>query len=139
VADVRLRINFHDELEALGAETLTREAREQLSSLAASVDESLRDLISADWPDPEGSAALDEQRIGFGHTIDELREILATALEELELRVDASDVLPALSEPRGNGVAYEKFLAIYREMISAVESESESESADGDARFETIA
>jgi hypothetical protein len=181
VADVRLRINFHDELRAIEVETLTRETREQLSSLAASVDERLGDWVSADWPDPEGAAALDEQRIRFGDAIAELlerlsspdgmereelvsglqtaideltaalpdtdsisdappllaelREILGTAVGEIGGHLDAADVLPTLSEPRGNGVAYEKFLAVYQELISPTEPEP----SDEDAGFEVIA
>jgi hypothetical protein len=38
------------------------------------------------------------------------------ALAELELSLQAATVLPELSEPRGNGVAYEKFLTVYQAM-----------------------
>jgi hypothetical protein len=181
VADVRLRINFHDELGAVEAETLKRETSEQVTSLVNSVNERISDLSSADWLDEESSAALDEQRVAFGHAIEELlesfsdsnaigqgelifglqaafdelvaglpdadsisdgasfvgelREVLGEALAGIERRLDATDVLPTLSEARGNGGAYEKFLAIYRELISA----SEPAPSDGDARFEVIA
>ena len=46
--------------------------------------------------------------------------------------LNSVSVLPPLSEPNGNGVAYEKFLAIYNDMIDApvVETESDGEIID---------
>jgi hypothetical protein len=40
-------------------------------------------------------------------------------MEALNSTVNAAAALPPLSEPNGNGVAYEKFLAIYNELWGA--------------------
>lgn len=42
------------------------------------------------------------------------------AMDDLTTAVSAVSVLPPLSEPNGNGVAYDKFLAIYNEMRGIV-------------------
>jgi len=41
-------------------------------------------------------------------------------MDDLTTAVSAVSVLPPLSEPNGNGVAYNKFLAIYNEMRGIV-------------------
>jgi len=52
-----------------------------------------------------------------------LESSFAAAMEELVNSLNGVQVLPELSEPNGNGVAYEKFLAIYNEMLSAETAE----------------
>jgi len=48
--------------------------------------------------------------------IDNLKSSFSGAMDDLTTAVSAANVLPPLSEPNGNGVAYDKFLAIYNEM-----------------------
>ena len=52
----------------------------------------------------------------LGAFLENLGGILNTAVAKLQAAQASSVVLPELSEPSGNGVAYEKFLAIYNEL-----------------------
>jgi microcompartment protein CcmK/EutM len=49
--------------------------------------------------------------------LNDLQNAFDTALEEVGNALASASSLPALSEPSGNGVAFEKFLAIYNEML----------------------
>lgn len=53
--------------------------------------------------------------------IENLQAAFTTAMEQLNSSINAVSVLPPLSEPSGNGVAYEKFLAIYNQMLGVGE------------------
>jgi hypothetical protein len=53
---------------------------------------------------------------GFESYIANLTAAFEAAMDELARRMDEVAVLPELSGPSGNGVAYEKFLEIYNEM-----------------------
>ena len=48
--------------------------------------------------------------------IEDLQSAFTTATNELTQAFAEVRILPELSEPNGNGVAYEKFLAIYNEL-----------------------
>jgi hypothetical protein len=48
--------------------------------------------------------------------LDNLQSAFTAAADELTKAVTDLNILPELSEPNGNGVAYEKFLAIYNEL-----------------------
>jgi hypothetical protein len=48
--------------------------------------------------------------------LDNLQSAFTTASDELTKAVTNLTILPDLSEPNGNGVAYEKFLAIYNDL-----------------------
>jgi hypothetical protein len=52
--------------------------------------------------------------------IENLQSSYSGAMEDLTTAVSAVSALPPLSEPNGNGVAYNKFLAIYNEMRGIV-------------------
>lgn len=53
-----------------------------------------------------------------------LKAAFSTAMDDLAKALsDATKILPELSEPNGNGVAYEKFLTIYNEMQTHPEPE----------------
>jgi len=52
--------------------------------------------------------------------IDNLQSSFSDAMDDLTTAVSAVSVLPPLSEPSGNGRAYDKFLAIYNEMRGIV-------------------
>lgn len=70
-------------------------------------------------PEPVQPAESGPDWQGF---IENLQAALTTAMEELTSSINAVSVLPPLSEPSGNGVAYEKFLAIYNEMLGVGET-----------------
>ena len=70
---------------------------------------------------PEATTAASEG--GWQSYIEGLESSFAAAMEELVNSLNGVQVLPELSEPNGNGVAYEKFLAIYNEMLSAETAE----------------
>jgi hypothetical protein len=53
---------------------------------------------------------------GYISLIDELSTAFEAAKDELIEALNGFQLLPELSEPSGNGVAYEKFLAIYNQM-----------------------
>lgn len=61
--------------------------------------------------------------------IDELSNVFATSIAELTEALNGVQVLPELSEPSGNGVAYKKFLAIYNQMWN-VESAGDDTASD---------
>lgn len=191
VADVRLRINFHDELAAIeagelknaaeggingvleavgaGTEPLTSEAAEgeeedlaelqdeflqavtavkdefmsaerpSKDELIAGIEAAFEAFIEGLWelypPAEEGvtETAEGEQEEGteesgqeeggdIGSYIAELEASFAAAMDELSAAMNGAYVLPELSEPMGNGVAYEKFLAIYNELNGIEES-----------------
>lgn len=52
----------------------------------------------------------------FESFVENLEAVFAEAMDKLVSNLDEVKVLPELSEPNGNGVAYEKFLAIYNEL-----------------------
>ena len=203
VADVRLRINFHEELTAAQSQAIKSGAAEPLATLPESVSswmdgsgelaedvasgvaelqeafnatanelagqflrgaglvesdlisglrasfdvlvESLRSLLGGGQTGPqepvdqmvpvgdgelgvvaaetggETGAAEDETSpssatLNPGESLDELIDLFNTALEQLSSALTTTRLLPPLSEPNGNGVAYEKFLAIYNEL-----------------------
>lgn len=66
-------------------------------------------------PEPEAAPAPDVQ--GY---LDDLEAAFSAAVDELVEALDEVSVLPPLSEPNGNGVAYDKFVAIYNEMRGIV-------------------
>ena len=61
---------------------------------------------------------------GWQSHIEGLESSFAAAMEELVNSLNGVQVLPELSEPNGNGVAYDKFLAIYNEMLGAGTTET---------------
>lgn len=192
VADVRLRINFFDELSAAADESAAATASEEVDGLintvnsqidkllsgleieqdasdgvaellaefGTAVDEGLdqfssdgdreafaqviqssfdsfvqqlRDLLypseqpelpPTDDPDPadkttdDGTvAALEGDEIPADDPLGDLISAFSEALASLTLSISISSELPELSEPSGNGIAYDKFLAIYNEML----------------------
>jgi hypothetical protein len=65
-----------------------------------------------------------------------LTEAFETAMGDFTGGLDGVVVLPELSEPSGNGAAYEKFLAIYNEMLGL---EVVSEGTEGAGAVDTTA
>ena len=79
--------------------------------MAADPDEALTE-------EPGGEIAVNEDPglTAFKAGMQELEGWFTQSLAELHGEVTAASELPPLSEPRGNGVAYAKFLEIYRNM-----------------------
>lgn len=174
VADVRLRINFHDELSALETEKLQAAAEENISGVLESVGtvvnsflegenelteeqingvsqlqeifvqdvnenhsepvaylknafeeftEALRNLFAPPFTTQEQDIISDTENsetteLPWQTFIEDLQSAFAAAKDELTKTLGEVQILPELSEPNGNGVAYEKFLAIYNELHS---------------------
>lgn len=218
VADIRLRINFYDQLQLSAAEksgeTLATGSQELVTDLetrvqdfggdfgiaddvadpmtafkevadgliggiedgefdAAAVLEGLGsafdDLISALQqfaPVPEGedsgvdtSIAAEESAVAevdtangddaglvtdaepseFTVALQSLQDWFAAELETLEKPVSDLQALPDLSEPRGNGVAYNRFLEIYQGLGGGTGSDSQEAETGGTTGIETEA
>lgn len=58
--------------------------------------------------------------------IEDLNFIFLVELDELTNSLSEVEVFPELSEPNGNGSAYEKFLALYNELLDSSDSNNES-------------
>lgn len=76
-----------------------------------------------------------ESESNFQAFIEELKSAFDAALEQLASDLNEVEVLPELSEPKGNGVAYNKFLAIYNELWG-IQPDVPSNDSE---QFETIA
>ena len=178
VSDVRLRINFFEELAAIEAAELQTVAAEKVTGVLESVGSVVNSFITGeDKPADEQITAVSELHTTFtqaadqsqgepavdlttafddfvealrnlfappvktqeetiipetedvGTTesssttelpwqtfLDNLQSAFTTASDELTKAVTDLQILPELSEPNGNGVAYEKFLAIYNDL-----------------------
>jgi hypothetical protein len=178
VSDVRLRINFFEELAAIEAakvqtvaaekvggvlesiggivtdfvegdneltdkqitsvtelhDTFTKAAGESQNELAADLTtafddfvKGLRDLFAPPVKIPEETTIPETEDDGMTESsstpelpwetfLDNLQSAFTTTTDELTKAVTDLNILPELSEPNGNGVAYEKFLAIYNDL-----------------------
>jgi hypothetical protein len=178
VSDVRLRINFHDELAAMEAAKIRAVTEDKVNSVLESVDsvvapflesenqltqqqtssvielhekfnhasveyqneravdlttafddfvKGLRDLFAPTVIIPEETTIPETEHEGITESssttelpwqtfLDNLQSAFTTASDELTQAVADLRILPELSQPSGNGAAYEKFLAIYNEL-----------------------
>ncbi len=66
-------------------------------------------------PEPEPTPQLTPE---FQTFLENLRSAFTAAMDNFINSINDVDVLPELSEPNGNGGAYDKFLAIYNELYS---------------------
>jgi hypothetical protein len=200
VADVRLRINFHEEISALEQAEMTRIADEGVIGLVDAVNSEIEALLQTGELDEQAVAAITEAKdmfnsavpqetdglvaqlqSGFDNFVSSIRsavnptpepdleepvetsaplasstpmidtepavvaddvtepeksasfdidqfiaqlvETFSQKLQELEMALNDVQVLPELSQPRGNGVAYDKFLAAYNELRGSAEAE----------------
>ena len=73
---------------------------------------------------------------GYISLIDELSTAFEAAKDELIEALNGFQLLPELSEPRGNGVAYENFLAIYNQMQTVETAEGDT---PGNEEVDTVA
>ena len=67
-------------------------------------------------PEPEPSQT---SGFNFEEFLNELRDNFNNAMEHFKKALEDVQVLPELSEPKGNGVAFDKFLAIYNDLRSS--------------------
>ncbi|MBW7990636.1 MAG: hypothetical protein FVQ84_11565 [Planctomycetes bacterium] len=164
VSDVRLRINFFEELAAIEAAKVQTVAAEKVGGVLQSVGgvvtgflegdneltpeqsegvmnlhntfnepaadlttafddfvEALRDLFAPPVKTPEEPTISetedgDTTELPWQTFLDNLQSAFTAAADELTQAVTDLQILPELSEPNGNGVAYEKFLAIYNDL-----------------------
>ena len=100
-----------------GKETSDPEVRDDAAMLAAqTAAETPSEIVS---PQTESLSGAE-----FEQFLADLRASFEAALAGLELVLQSAAALPELSEPHGNGVAYDKFLAVYREMNAPLTQES---------------
>lgn len=176
VADVRLRINFAEELEAIEQNERRQIVNQKIGAILESVtstlksgepteipldplihpfeeavNESKENFFTAEVPStsiltselesafetlilsltetlsPTAAETIEEGNVpgdpardedaSVSHLVAGLKDSFSSAMDNLTKELDgAMDVLPELSEPKGNGVAYDKFLNIYNEM-----------------------
>lgn len=173
VSDVRLRINFFEQLNAIEAGKLQAVAEQKVNAVLESVGgiidtflaaeenelteeqtagvpelqetffqaasrytnelvtdlnnafddfvEALRDLFAPPALTQEENTTAEAESAGapglpWQTFIEDLQSAFTTATNELTQAFAEVRILPELSEPNGNGVAYEKFLAIYNEL-----------------------
>lgn len=173
VSDVRLRINFFDELAAIEAGKLQAVAEQKVNAVLESVGgivdtflaaeenglteeqtagvpelqetfvqavsgyinepvtdlnnafedfvEALRNLFAPPAQTQEENTTTeaespDAPELPWQKFIEDLQSAFTTTTNELTQAFAEIRILPELSEPNGNGVAYEKFLAIYNEL-----------------------
>ncbi len=74
---------------------------------------------------------------GAQELIDELTALFNAYLEDLDDLEANTTILPPLSEPNGNGIAYEKFLAQYQQLIGTVSATEQTQ--DEHEPFDTMA
>jgi hypothetical protein len=191
VSDVRLRINFFEELNAIEAGKLQAVAEQKVNAVLESVGgivdtfleeendlteeqtagvsmlqesfvqaasgytnepvadlnnafddfvEALRNLFTLPAQTQEENTTTeaespDAPELPWQTFIEDLQSAFTTTANELTQAFAEVRILPELSEPNGNGVAYEKFLAIYNELHgiqSTSDEQPESEPLDSD-------
>ena len=111
--------------EAQSTSILISELESAFQTLAISLTQALAST-TAETPE-EGNVPVDtaiEEDTPVSDLITGLRAAFSTAIDDLTKALSgATNVLPELSEPNGNGVAYDKFLTIYNEMQTSREPE----------------
>ena len=99
-------------------------SNEPVTDLNNAFDEfvkALRDLFTLEDQTQEesittGAESPDATELPWQTFIEDLQSAFTAATNELTQAFAEIQILPELSEPNGNGVAYEKFLAIYNEL-----------------------
>ncbi len=93
-------VGSSDPTESQAVLPATNEASEQLAAADRIAD------------DGYSGALANLQRL-----VEQLTSAFSDALEVFTHALDDIELMPALSAPKGNGVAYEKFLAVYNDLI----------------------
>jgi hypothetical protein len=100
-----LAVAFKDFLESLQNLLIPQEQIQQENTPPEPDDENSDTTESSDTTEQPWQTFLENLQSAFTEALDEFTK----AVNDLQ-------ILPELSEPNGNGVAYEKFLAIYNEL-----------------------
>jgi hypothetical protein len=107
-------------------ETLVHSLKQVLASTSAENPE--EKPVSADFG-PDETTPVPE-------LVTRVRAAFSTAMKDLTQALSDTVVLPELSEPNGNGVAYDRFLTIYNEMQT---SQSPTDTTSKTVRLDTSA
>ncbi|MEE9441713.1 MAG: hypothetical protein V3V99_03500 [candidate division Zixibacteria bacterium] len=221
VSDIRLRINFHEEIQALENQKLIESADAGVTEMINAISTGMTELLESENPEPEISAIIIETVEALGNKLETvsselinndegeiknltgtlqtafdafigpytaeipeeipketqtakneqlqppvsqpddieadineeistetavdssqiilqqfwaaLQELFVSELDNLNSQLSSISVLPELSEPSGNGKAYDKFLNIYNDMNTVMEPNLESQLVDASA------
>lgn len=104
---------------------------------AAAEESAVAEVDTATGDDP--GLVTDTEPSAFTVALQSLQDWFAAEIETLEKPVGDMQALPDLSEPRGNGVAYNRFLEIYRELGGETGNDSQEASTTGATGIETEA
>ncbi|MFB0555026.1 MAG: hypothetical protein ACETWQ_17095 [Phycisphaerae bacterium] len=110
------------EIFVQAASGYTNEPVTDLNNAFEEFVEALRNLFAPPAPTQEEDTTTetespDTTELPWQTFIEDLQSAFAAATNELTQAFAEARILPELSEPNGNGVAYEKFLAIYNELL----------------------
>lgn len=89
---------------------------EALRNLFAPPVKTTEENITPDAEDSSTTEGSSTTELPWKTFLDNLQSAFTAAADELTKAVTDLQILPELSEPNGNGVAYEKFLAIYNDL-----------------------
>ncbi|MDH3583572.1 MAG: hypothetical protein OER86_05090 [Phycisphaerae bacterium] len=94
VADVRLRINFAEQIDARQAALVAETAGEQVGSIASAVDQGVQSLLDGEELADEQRTAIDDAGTGFNDTLsgigESLGEVGSTATSDLAAPLEAA-------------------------------------------------
>jgi hypothetical protein len=89
---------------------------EALRNLFNSPEQTQEETIIPETEDDDTIESSSTTELPWETFLDNLQAAFTAATDELTKVVTELKILPELSEPNGNGVAYEKFLAIYNDL-----------------------
>jgi hypothetical protein len=119
-----LRSGFDNLLATLSA-TSTEDADQDSGAVNQVAEETIAPETAPDQTD-------NSEETDLQTPVDELVDAFKTALEALANALNDVRVLPELSPPQGNGVAYQKFLEIYNQLrgVGASDTPADAELVD---------
>lgn len=113
------------------AEEQPEEPPEVAPAETESIDETSTAFAKAVIEEPATEPeAVDDPSLSLGDFIAQLTESFVAALAELETGLNDISILPPLSEPSGNGKAYDKFVAMYNELRGGSQPEEVAPSVE---------
>lgn len=111
-------VDFGDQVTA-AIETFQTVVEQDIESLETTLQAAFQSLI-------------DQLELAPAADLDELSASFVASLTSLLTSIEPASTLPAISEPNGSGVAFEKFMAIYEQMQNNVEIADETSLIDVD-------
>jgi hypothetical protein len=105
VADLRLRINFHEELAARAEQRVEDAINEQAPALNAAVESGLADVLAA-------AGATEEDRAAAAELLSQFQTSLDSTLDESDARVTTADLRDQLS------TSFDSFLDQLRDLLA---------------------